>query len=301
MHESEPESAKSGRGQVASHIGALLGQVKIKAWRLLLETPNVRASSAILRGVWGRALRLIDERAYQDVFLGSGTAHRRLPQYILRPAPLDLATAPAVEWIILNIAPHLESVLWRAWDVACGMGLGSRRDPFRIKESLPIAPDGSILPEASDPWLLSNATWPLPGDPSLSSCRLHFPVPLRLMRDGVLIGAPSLADIVASGLRRVAGFAGMSRGEKYRDLSRALQRESAHIKASPWSGERCDLVRWSGAQQREIELYGVTGGLTLPGGPGLIWPLLAAMQWMHVGKGTVFGMGELQIEPTDVK
>ena len=30
----------------------------------------------------------------------------------------------------------------------------------------------------------------------------------------------------------------------------------------------------------------------LPDGPGPLWPLIAAATWIHLGKGTVFGMGQ---------
>jgi len=55
-----------------------------------------------VRGVWGCALRHVDVEAYQRIFASDGAAHRRLPRYILRPAPPDPATAPAVEWIFVG-------------------------------------------------------------------------------------------------------------------------------------------------------------------------------------------------------
>ena len=72
-------------------------------------------------------------------------------------------------------------------------------------------------------------------------------------------------------------------------------RIAAGLATGPSQGERSNLVRWSAAQRREIDLNGVTGGLELPAGPGRLWPLFAASSWTHVGKGTVFGLGELRI------
>ena len=56
-----------------------------------------------------------------------------------------------------------------------------------------------------------------------------------------------------------------------------------------------NLVRWSAAQRKEIELYGIVGDMVLPNGPGELWLLLSALQWSHLGKGTVFGMGQLEM------
>ena len=61
----------------------------------------------------------------------------------MRPALPDPATAPDAKWIIPNVNQRLESVLWRTWDVAVGMGLGSKREPFRIRQCLPITPSNS--------------------------------------------------------------------------------------------------------------------------------------------------------------
>jgi hypothetical protein len=63
----------------------------------------------------------------------------------------------------------------------------------------------------------------------------------------------------------------------------------------PWQGRRLDLVRYSGSQKAEVELRGVAGSLALPAGPGPLSPLLAAAAWIHIGKGTVMGLGQLKI------
>ena len=55
-------------------------------------------------------------------------------------------------------------------------------------------------------------------------------------------------------------------------------------------------VPFSARQGREFCVHGVCGLLDLPEGPGALWPLLAALQWIHVGKSTIVGLGQLQIE-----
>ena len=277
------------------YIKSLLDGVAVGAWRLLLTTSQVRATVPMVRGVWGRALRHVDAQVYQRVFACDGPTHRRLPRYILRPAPPDPATAPAVEWILLGIEEDLEPVLWRAWDVASGMGLGQTRTPFSIRDRLALGPGSDRTSSEAKRWRLSNAAWPLSGDPASTPCRLDFPAPVRLIRGGRLLVAPSLVDIATAAMRRVASLVGKTRGQAYQDLMRAVQQEATELVAGPWSGERSDFVRWSATQQREIDLHGVTGGLDLPAGPGRLWPLFAAANWIHVGKGTVFGLGQLQV------
>ncbi|WP_162800768.1 hypothetical protein [Acidibrevibacterium fodinaquatile] len=48
-----------------------------------------------------------------------------------------------------------------------------------------------------------------------------------------------------------------------------------------------------------MELRRITGALALPHGPGPLRPLLVAVSWIHLGKGTVFGLGQMLIALRD--
>jgi len=123
-----------------------------------------------------------------------------------------------------------------------------------------------------------------------------FPTPLRLRRHGRLIERPTLPDIVVAAGRRIAAFVPDDYRVFWRALTGQLLDLSRSVPAGTWQGERCDLVRYSGSQSCELELHGVTGSLQLPAGVGALWPLLAAATWLHLGKGTVMGLGQLVIE-----
>ena len=288
-----------GAMTLVDRLTALTGRVHVRAYRLLLDTPSVVATVPMIRGVWGRALHHVDQRIYRYVFAGDGPPHDRLPRYLMRPAPPDPETAPAIDWMLFIGDADLEPVLLRAWDVACGMGLGADRAPFGVRRMLPIGPaiGQDVRPAAV--WPLSRATWPLDGAPASTPCRISFDSPLRLTGHGKLLREPGLTDIAVAALRRISALAGCSSGETYRDLSYAVRAEADARPAGPWCGERRDFVRWSGAQRREIDLRGVAGGLDLPQGFGEIWPLIAAALWTHIGKGAVFGLGQPRIEGLD--
>ena len=283
--------------RLVDQLKSLADQVRIRAVRVLLDTPEVEATVPMIRGVWGRALHGVDEEAYRRIFTGTGPAHRRLPRYVMRPAPPDPATAPAIDWILVGRDAEAGlGVLNRAWDVACSMGLGPVRARFRIRDQIPLCPEGA---SHEDFWPLSLAPWPIPGAPGSTPCRIAFEEPLRLTRRKKLLLQPAYGDIAVAALRRMAAFAGCASGEVYRDLARAVRAESAYLPATRWVGERRDLVRWSGAQAGEIDLHGTVGSLDLPEGPGQTWPLLAAAQWIHVGKGSVFGLGRPDVRVLD--
>lgn len=273
----------------------LLSKVALSAWRLFLHTPHVHATTPMIRGVWGRALRRLDHILFDQVFVGSNQRGPNLPCYIVRPAPPDPDTAPALDWILFNVDQRYMRTLWRAWDMACVMGLGSKRKPFSIRRRESIMPDYSLT--GLNSWTLGDVRWPLAGDPASSPCLLRFDVPTRLIKRGQLVTSPGFEDLIAAALRRIAGLAGMPRSPAYADLMRAARSVANQTVARQWVGEKCNLVRWSAAQQKEVELFGVTGSISLPNGPGFVWPLLAATQWCHLGKGTVFGMGHIEILP----
>jgi len=284
---------------LAEELKALLSEVRVLPRRLSLDTPGVRATVPMLRGVWGAALRALDPVAYRVVFEGIGPVHDRTPAYVLRPAPPDPADAPAVEWIGLGGAREHDLSLLRAWDVASGMGLGPARRRFRIRSIRLAGPTGALLPENAEAsgWPVSEAAW-LPGaDPGAVPCRLCCPAPLRLIRRGVLVAAPTLADITAAAARRLGALLASFARPRLADLQPRLLEVARDIPAEHWHGGPLDLIRYSGRQKAELEFRGVAGHLDLPAGAGALWPLLAAMQWLHVGKGTVVGMGQLTAAP----
>ena len=57
-----------------------------------------------------------------------------------------------------------------------------------------------------------------------------------------------------------------------------------------------DWTRRSARQQRTMALGGVCGDWTLEGELGPFLPALHLGQWLHVGKETVFGMGQYRLE-----
>lgn len=244
---------------------------------------------------------------------GGGTS---APAYVLRPAPPDPAFAPAVDWILIGDAVQYDFQLCRAWDIASGMGLGPERRRFHIRRRLALRPDGQAVEHAA-PWALSEVRWLAAAGPSRQnhsvgfesspawqfaelppdrSCRLRFPAPLRLMRQGRLIDAPTLPDLIVAACRRVATYLPSSAAADWKELTRDATDVARSTPASAWQGERLDLHRYSGRQRSELELHGVSGWLELPRGPGELWPLLAAAQWLHLGKGTVMGLGQVLIE-----
>ncbi len=271
-----------------------LSGLPVRAWRMHLDTPDVHAHTPMLRGVWGKALYETDLALYRTLFEGGPGG---IPRYLIRPAPAHARPAPAVEFILFGpVDEATEDVCWIAWEKALRGGLGADREPARCVEVRPLAWDGTALePGLRQPgFALAPLAWP--GDIH-SACRLVFPAPVRLLREGKLIATPSLADLTLATLRRVQAFLGETATDVWQSRHDWLER-ARQVATSPFQGGPLDLVRYSGRQQGEIELRGVAGELILPAGPGVLADVLLAARWLHVGKGTVMGMGEVRIERT---
>lgn len=276
----------------------LVAKIRVTARWMLLDTNGYHPTIPMLRGVWGAALHDLDHAAYAAVFRGRGPVHARNPGYILRWARAA-ADRPCLEHLGLGWAASLhDQSLMRAWDMAGGMGLGPRRVRFRLDDVRPLGPAGPRPLSTLDPhpWPLDRCAWPLPGDPAATPCTLSFPSPLRLMRDGCLIETPTLPDIVLAAWRRLLALQPpWDETPGVDEVGKILLALSRDIPARTWKGAPADVRRYSARQERRIDLEAVTGALFLPQGPGLAWPLLAAAQWLHIGKGTVMGMGRLAV------
>jgi len=198
-----------------------------------------------------------------------------------------------MEWILLADAVPQGRRLAEAWQRAAEGGLGPQRRPFKLRQWLSLAPDGRPA-EKPGPWRLGQCVWPCE-NPEGTPCTLQFRAPLRLRRRGQLIERPTFADLVVAAARRVGSFLPPAQTPAWDAIEGELLNLARQTPEEPWRGDRLDLVRYSGRQRRELDLHGVCGSLALPEGPGPLWPLLAAASWLHLGKGTVMGMGQPNI------
>ena len=96
--------------------------------------------------------------------------------------------------------------------------------------------------------------------------------------------------------RRIVPFLAQKALEDLESVHEEILQTARSTPVIGWRGKRQDLYRYSGRQKTELEFRGVTGHLDLPKGPGSLFPLLAAAQWLHLGKATTVGLGKLTIE-----
>lgn len=282
--------------RLAETLQKTLASLTVRAWRLHLETPGVLATVPLLRGVWGAALKSLSPHCYASLFEGGAG---RTPRYLMRPAPPEASPAPAVEFLLFG--PHDEAetdAAWSAWEESLRRGLGPERRPAQLVAVHPLAWDGTALMEGrrQPGFRLHPLPWP-GGDPT-DPCRLVFEAPLRLLRDGRLITSPGLPDLTLATLRRLHALAGEAATTVWEAREEWLEIGRSHT-SGEWKGRPLDLVRYSGRQKREVELHGVAGELPLPEGLGPLAELFAAAMWVHLGKSTVVGLGQIRVVPEE--
>ena len=248
----------------------------------------------MLRGVWGASLKgcrnrcttaCLSGRSWHAAVCDAARAAGSSPGAGGRVPPVWAAQPAGRRYRLGSLGSCLPQRTWvpaASFRPARGSSAGLGWHPV---EPQPAQPGFALFP----------LPWPA-GDPS-GACRLEFPAPLRLIYRGRLVERPTLADVTIAALRRVQSLAPASADALWPDRHAWLD-AARQVPCEPWQGKRLDLVRYSGSQKRELELRGVSGSLLLPEGPGPLAALLAASSWLHLGKGTVMGLGQLQITTT---
>jgi hypothetical protein len=129
---------------------------------------------------------------------------------------------------------------------------------------------------------------------------VEYRTPTRLMIEGKPAPRPEFHILVRNGLRRLSNLAYFHCGAQlvldFRGIVDAAGRVGIvdeHMSGRKWQ-------RYSTKQGMRIPVSGAVGAVRYRGELGPFLPLLAALEVLHVGKGTVFGLGRIRIEATSV-
>ena len=140
-----------------------------------------------------------------------------------------------------------------------------------------------------------------PGRSERRRFALRFLSPVRLTVRGKLARRITLYDIAAALRRRLfllSAFhqrgAPIEADEIFLDAARNVRLVREDMR---WIDDR----RLSTRQKREIPIGGLAGSLVFEGDYGLLKPLLAAGEYVHVGKNAVFGLGRYEIVTEEKK
>lgn len=121
---------------------------------------------------------------------------------------------------------------------------------------------------------------------------LHFLTPTRLKYRGKYVRRPEFHVIVRNLLRRISSLSYFHCGQLWETDFHGIIAAAEDVEATDVDVEWVDWERYSGRQQRRINLGGFVGQATYQGDLKPFRPLLALGELVHVGKATVFGHGK---------
>ena len=133
------------------------------------------------------------------------------------------------------------------------------------------------------------------GEEAGTRLRLRFRTPVRLKTRGRYARRIDFASLVRALLRRTSDLAYFHCGAEL-DLDYRQWIERAAVVREVSDRTRWhDWERYSRRQDRRIKLGGLVGEMEFAGEWGPFLPLLRMGADLHVGKGTIFGMGRYEI------
>lgn len=187
---------------------------------------------------------------------------------------------------------HLPLVLW-SFQRAFLRGVGAGDGTARLARVVHLGETETLVLEGPGDTVREHLRAIPPAPPFAGSAlTLVFDTPLRLQRNGRVLGAAALAprDLLMALVRRIALVAEFhGPGPLALDFSE-LARRSETIEGDKIFVWR-DWTRYSNRQKQKMTLGGVVGRWTLRGELTPFLPFLHLGQWLHVGKETTFGLG----------
>jgi len=208
--------------------------------------------------------------------------------------------------MIGDAARHLPSVI-QAWRHSGRQGLGPHRAKFSLSrvELLDLQAEGwqQLIPRA-----ISNASYEPWREPialdktALRQVRIDLTTPYRSKRDGHLVTPErfSAQGFAVALVNRVASLRKFHDPEAEAFDSGPLMHAAASLTIHEPRLRWREWQRHSSRQRTHMQMGGVTGSFTLAG-EGLtgLWPVLQLGQWVHAGKGTLFGLGRYRMRPSE--
>ncbi len=125
---------------------------------------------------------------------------------------------------------------------------------------------------------------------------LRFLTPARLQQDDHLVGeAPAFRTVVRTVLARTSSLLYFHEGVRLDLDFRGFLYQASTVTVADAHVQWVDWRRLSTRQKALMEMGGLVGNVTYDGDVGPFLPLLFLGQWLHLGKGTTFGLGRYEV------
>ncbi len=189
------------------------------------------------------------------------------------------------------------------------MGMGKGKGHYVLEEVWAIGPDSSLergkerreMIYSGKDKVLRNPFRPISIDdlltpqPKPMSLGLRFLTPTRLKFDGTLSPKLEFHILIRNLLRRISLLSYFHCGEELALDFKGLIEEARHIKVQKENLQWMDWERYSNRQETKMKMGGFIGSVIFQGELEKFMPFLLLGEYLHVGKGTSFGLGKYQI------
>jgi hypothetical protein len=128
---------------------------------------------------------------------------------------------------------------------------------------------------------------------------VEFVTPLRLKEDGRLVSEIPFVRLLRAIVRRMSSLATFHMDGEWTAPWSFLERAS-EVRTVRSELRWIDYDRYSYRQHAHMKLGGVMGRVRYAGPLGTYLPFLAAAEILHLGKGSIFGLGHVRVQPIAV-
>ncbi|MCS7239418.1 MAG: CRISPR system precrRNA processing endoribonuclease RAMP protein Cas6 [Thermoguttaceae bacterium] len=229
--------------------------------------------------------------------------YREAPHpFVFEPPPpgtkhVKAGDTAVVGLVLVGKAVDMLPYIYVALDELGRHGLGRDRVPFQLEritteQGHPVWDRSQSRRFSIPDYIRLNLD---PGPDRQAVFTLEFQSPTRVVVQGKLTKSPELIDIVKTLVRRVFLLRYFHCGGCIEPLSTAFLEAAASARLIRSELSWQDWERFSGRQKRRIPIGGLVGRVVFQGDLGRLRPLLAAGEFVHVGKNTTFGLGKFRI------
>ncbi len=246
----------------------------------------------------------------QAVIRPAGTATPPPPLVIVPPADTQTRFSPQAGFtfhlLLFGAVNHNLPYFVYAFEQTGEMGIGKKINGRRARFALETihsggnriytAQNGTLKTEEAARHLLPPAIEQLQ-TPRREAVTITLQTPLRVKHHNRLASALPFHVFIRACLRRISEIYNCyGEGEpawNYPDLIAAAQEVAIGADHLQWK----DWERFSGRQQERMKFGGLTGSITYRGVPEYFTPIMALAEKLHLGKQTIFGLGQFTRTP----
>ena len=205
----------------------------------------------------------------------------------------------------IDYTPHVILAFEELGKIGIGKNRGKYEDNGKFKldkvintscDSETIIYDGKSH-ITNDPGVIDSAGFfnASPG-PGCNKITLRFLTPARIKYNGNFIEDLDFAILMRNLLRRLSWLAEIHCGEKWdMDWKGIINRAEEGVRTVNSGLRWHDWERYSNRQEKRLKMGGFMGDITFEGELAEFLPFLRLGEYLHVGKGTVYGLGEYEI------